>query len=90
VILPRDGVVARDEFFAARFATTIRAKSLTLELLYHVGEGAKQDFEEAARLYEMAAEQGCRHAQYNLAVMYDRGEGLNKITPRQRGGIDSQ
>ena len=46
----------------------------TLGFMYHVGEGVEQDFEEAVRLYEMAAEQGFGHAQYNLAVMYVRGK----------------
>ena len=48
----------------------------TLGFMYHVGEGVEQAFEEAVRLYDMAAEQGCGHALYNLAVMYDRGEGV--------------
>lgn len=44
--------------------------------VYYLGEGAPQDFAEAAKWYGLAAEQGNASAQNNLGVMYDEGEAV--------------
>ena len=38
--------------------------------------GVIQDYAEAEKWYRLAAEQGWADAQYNLGVMYGRGEGV--------------
>ena len=45
---------------------------------YYKGEGVVQDPTEAVRLYRLAAQQGLREAQYNLALMLSKGEGCDK------------
>lgn len=40
------------------------------------------DFEHAIKMYEVAASWGYKNAQYNLAVMYARGEGVAQDLPR--------
>jgi TPR repeat protein len=47
-----------------------------LGLLYGVGQGVPQDYQEAVKWYLKAAEQGQVLAQNNLAVMYTKGEGV--------------
>ena len=44
--------------------------------MYHNGQGVPQDYEEAAKWYRLAAEQGNARAQFNLGVMYENGEGV--------------
>jgi len=39
-------------------------------------EGVPQDYTEARRWYQMAAEQGYAGAQYFLGVLYDKGDGV--------------
>lgn len=43
---------------------------------YDTGDGVRQDHFEAAKWYRMAAEQGDERAQFNLAVMYEHGQGM--------------
>jgi TPR repeat protein len=47
-----------------------------LGLLYLTGNGALQDFTEAARWIKLAAEQGYALAQYELGLIYRTGQGL--------------
>ncbi len=48
-----------------------------LGLRYYKGRmGVAQDYQEAARLYKLAAEQGNASAQRSLALMYYKGEGV--------------
>ena len=44
--------------------------------MYDEGKGVPQDRAEAARWYQLAADQGFTEAQYNLGVTYDEGEGV--------------
>jgi len=43
--------------------------------MYANGRGVPEDDAEAVRWYRLAAEQGHAHAQYNLGVKYDNGDG---------------
>ena len=47
-----------------------------LGLLYLTGNGALQDFAEAAKWLKQAAEQGYALAQYELGLIYRTGYGL--------------
>ena len=49
-----------------------------LGVLYEVGSGTKQNYEEAIKWYAKAAEQGNATAQRNLAMMYSAGRGTQK------------
>ena len=42
------------------------------------GEETNGNLAKAIELYQLSAEKGVSKAQFNLAVMYDRGEGLKK------------
>ena len=44
--------------------------------MYNNGQGVPQDYQEAARWYRKAAEQGNANAQYNLGIMYYNGRGV--------------
>ena len=48
----------------------------TLGSMYHDGKGGPQDFQQAFKWYERAAEQGNADAQYCLGMMYDEGKGV--------------
>ena len=45
---------------------------------YDNGEGLEQDFKEAVKRYQKAADQGDARAQGNLGVMYEMGEGVEQ------------
>jgi TPR repeat protein len=47
-----------------------------LGVKYNFGRGVPQNFGEAARLYKLAADAGLKEAQYNLGVLYHRGDGV--------------
>ncbi|PTQ75471.1 tetratricopeptide repeat protein [Celeribacter persicus] len=48
-------------------------------LMHYRGEaGVAQDYEQAARLFGLAAEQGDRNALFNLGKLYFEGEGVEK------------
>lgn len=47
-----------------------------LGIKFGVGEGASQDFPQAARWYRKAADQNHRLAQFNLGMMYAMGQGM--------------
>ena len=47
-----------------------------LGAMYSNGEGVAQDYKEAFKWYQLAAEQGVAQAQYNLGVMYSKGRGV--------------
>ncbi len=44
--------------------------------MYHNGQGVPKDYQEAAKWYRQAAEQGDAEAQFNLGEMYHRGQGV--------------
>ena len=44
--------------------------------MYYNGQGLSQDYDEAAKWYRLAAEQGNATAQSNLGSMYYSGEGV--------------
>ena len=44
--------------------------------MHYFGEGVRQSYSDAARLYRKAAEKGHLHAQMNLAFMFFAGEGM--------------
>ncbi|MGX2975159.1 tetratricopeptide repeat protein, partial [Ursidibacter arcticus] len=49
-----------------------------LGLMYYNGQGVKQDYQQAEKLFQQAAEQGIAQAQYNLGVMYNNGRGVKQ------------
>ncbi|MGI9229087.1 MAG: tetratricopeptide repeat protein, partial [Gammaproteobacteria bacterium] len=49
-----------------------------LGVMHYVGEGAPQNYVEAARWYRLAAEQGHADAQFHLGVMYYDGDGVSQ------------
>ena len=51
---------------------------LFLGRMYDKGEDVKQDYTEAAKWYQKAAEQGKAAAQNNLGYMYHNGEGVKQ------------
>jgi TPR repeat protein len=57
----------------------------SLGVMYATGAGVGQDFGEARRWYERAAENGDAQAMNNLAVMYARGEGVEVDLVRAYG-----
>ena len=46
--------------------------------MYYSGDGLEQDKQKAVYWFTKAAEQGDAEAQYNLAVMYDKGNGIEQ------------
>ena len=53
-----------------------RGDQFRLGLMYDLGKGAPQNYDEAWIWYYLAAEQGHAVAQHNLGVMYYNGEGV--------------
>ena len=49
-----------------------------LGLMYDNGEGVEQDFKEAIKWYQKAADQGYAEWQCNLGVMYYEGKGVEQ------------
>lgn len=45
---------------------------------YATGKGEKQDYKKAAYWYEQAAKNGNAEAAYNLAVLHEKGKGVEK------------
>lgn len=45
---------------------------------YYFGHGTTQNYKEAVRWFQLAAEQGLSHAQYYLGIIYKNGEGVEK------------
>ena len=62
---------------------------LNLGVMYHQGQGVEQDFREAVKWFQKAADQGFAGAQNNLGVMYGDGLGLeqNYVTAYAWGRI---
>lgn len=50
-------------------------------MLYENGWGVKRDYARARTWYEKAVAQGNAVAQTNLGMMYESGNGVNKILP---------
>jgi len=46
--------------------------------MYQKGDGVEQDFKEAAKWYQKAADQGYASAQYNLGLRYQYGKGVEQ------------
>ena len=46
--------------------------------MYRDGEGVKQSYKMARRLYDLAAQQGDADAMYDLGQMYKHGEGVEQ------------
>ena len=44
--------------------------------MYAFGKGVPEDDKQAVKWFRLAAEQGVANAQYNLGVMYERGDGV--------------
>lgn len=55
-----------------------REAQFGLGLKFSTGEGAQQDYGQAAEWYRMAAEQSHGMAQFNLGVMYTEGHGVTR------------
>ena len=53
-----------------------------LGAMYQNGTGVPQDHTEAARLYQLAADQGDAMAQWGLGVMYHNGTGVLQDNPK--------
>lgn len=47
---------------------------------YYFGDGVEQDYAEAVKWYQKAAEQGYADAQYSLGYCYENGQGVLKST----------
>lgn len=47
-----------------------------LVTMHYWGKGVPQNYSQAKKYYELAAQQGHATAQYNLGVMYNYGEGI--------------
>jgi hypothetical protein len=47
-------------------------------MYYYQGQGRKQDHAEAVKWFRKAAEQGDAKAQFNLGVMYAKGQDVKK------------
>ena len=52
------------------------AAQFNLAMLYHNGQGVTKNYQEAARLYRLAAGNGNARAQFNLGTMYQIGQGV--------------
>lgn len=50
---------------------------IQLGYMYDMGYGVKQDFTEALKWYQKAANLGSALAEYNLGIMYEKGIGTN-------------
>ena len=73
--------LADDHYFRVRLYQESAEKGdsdaqYKLGLLYLTGNGALQDFDEAARWLKLAAEQGYALAQYELGLIYRTGHGF--------------
>lgn len=79
--IPRAEKLADDHHFAVQLYQENAEKGNSdaqykLGLLYLTGNGALQDFTEAAKWLKLAAEQGYALAQYELGLIYRTGYGL--------------
>ena len=52
--------------------------------MYSKGRGVGRDYDEALRLYRLAADQGDADAQCSLGVMYDFGRGVERSATKAR------
>ena len=66
----------RDEAVKPAANPTPAAAQNNLGAMHYDGRGALRNFIEAARWYQLAAEQGHAVAQTNLALMYGMGLGV--------------
>ena len=55
-----------------------REKQVFLGLMYLEGQGVKQDYLEASRLFKLSADQGNSNAQNNLGNLYYDGHGVKQ------------
>lgn len=70
-----DVLIALKEFKALADEKDARGQ-YGLGVLHDLGEGVLQSSEQAAKWYQLSAEQGYADAQNNLGVMYENGEGV--------------
>jgi TPR repeat protein len=72
------GVLAQPvlENLRARVARGEAEAANTLGNMYAFGQGVGQDFAEATRLYQLAADGGLPVANFNLGLMYETGRGV--------------
>src|SRR4051812_31161848 len=68
--------VAKLEKLKAKAQSSAPETQFNLGLMYARGDGADQDFREAAKWFLKAAERGDTRAQATLGVMFANGEGL--------------
>jgi len=54
------------------------ASQVKLGIMYNLGKGVPQDYQESVKWLRLAVEQGDAHAQYNLGLMYLNGYGVNQ------------
>ena len=68
-------------------------------MIYKLGQGVQQDYEEAVKWYRLGAEQGDIDAQYNLGLMYENGQGVQQDYKEavkwyrlgaEQGGVNAQ
>lgn len=73
-----DGEKAEKIFRLAEESDVAIAKNFLLAWCYKQGFGVEKNYQEAARLYRLTAEQGYAAAQNSLAFCYRNGEGVEK------------
>lgn len=74
--VPKDETLARDLYRRAASAGHIRAMHNLGVIL--AAQGAPEDYEQAAGWFASAAMSGLTDSQFNLAVLYERGLGLQQ------------
>ncbi|RAP25871.1 hypothetical protein DID78_07115 [Candidatus Marinamargulisbacteria bacterium SCGC AG-343-D04] len=62
--------------YLKEIATKNSLAQCKLGSLYISGDGVPQNFQEAVRLYTLAAEQGLAEAQFNLGTLFYKGKGV--------------
>ena len=60
------------------------AAQFNLGVMYHQGQGVRQDYTQARQWFEKAASQDYAAAQFNLGVMYHQGQGVRQDIKRAK------
>lgn len=74
----RDQLRARKLYLSAAQAGNARAMHNLAVMLAEGGEGGKPDYAGASEWFRKAGELGVRDSQFNLAILYARGLGVNQ------------
>ena len=74
-VVPNDRWIGSGGRFK-RFWPTDAVDQTVLGGIYYQGQGGAKNYQEAAKWFRRAAEQGYAEAQYNLGRMYDYGQGV--------------